>query len=67
MLTVALTVAPAAGLVIDAVGSVVSALPGVSVNDAVLVPLPNVAVTVIGVLVVTVDVVIVKVADVWPA
>jgi hypothetical protein len=65
MLTVPPTVAPAAGLVIDAVGRVVSpAPPGVSVNDADVLPLPNVAVTVIGVLVVTVDVVIVKVADV---
>lgn len=65
MLTVPLTVAPAAGLVIDAVGGVVSpAVPGTSVNDPALLPLPNVAVTVMTVFCVTVDVVIVKVADV---
>ena len=65
MLTVPLTVAPAAGLVIDAVGGVVSAaVPGTSVNDPDLLPLPNVPVTVTRVFCVTADVVIVKVADV---
>src|SRR3954467_6024143 len=68
MLTVALTVAPAPGLVIDAVGGVVSpAVPGTSVNDPDLLPLPNVPVTVTTVFCATVDVVIVNVADVWPA
>src|SRR3954470_18909171 len=68
MLTVALTVAPVPGLVIDAVGGVVSpAVPGTSVNDPDLLPLPNVPVTVTPVFCVTADVVIVNVADVWPA
>jgi len=65
MLTVPLTVAPAAGLAIDAVGGVVSgAVTGRSVNVANWLPLPNVAVTLIVVFAGTVDVVIVKFADV---
>src|SRR5262249_11347587 len=66
---VPLTVAPAAGLAIDAVGGVVSpAAAGVSVNDPDVLPLPNVPVTVTTVFCATVaDVVIVNVAEVCPA
>src|SRR5262249_29883188 len=68
MVIVPLTVAPAAGPAIDTVGGVVSpAAAGVSVNDPDWLPFPNVPVTVTTVLCVTADVVIVKVADVWPA
>jgi hypothetical protein len=65
MLMVPLTVAPAPGLAIDAVGAVVSPVAAaVSVNDPDLLPFPNVPVTVTRVFWVTADVVIVKVADV---
>src|SRR5881394_3076360 len=65
MLTVPPTVAPAAGLAIDAVGGVVSpAVPGTSVNDPDLLPLPNVPVTVTRVFCVTADVVIVLLVDI---